>query len=51
MTTEGHQVASHTWSHANLSTLSENDRITEMVSLIPIPTSFNFLIVLATGQK
>jgi len=31
MITDGHQVASHTWSHADLSTLTEADRRTEMI--------------------
>jgi len=31
MIAEGHQVASHTWSHADLSKISENDRESEMV--------------------
>ena len=31
MIADGHQVASHTWSHADLSTLSDADRTTEMV--------------------
>jgi len=33
MISEGHQVASHTWSHADLSTLTEDDRVSEMVKL------------------
>lgn len=31
MITDGHQVASHTWSHANLSSLSTTDQQVEMV--------------------
>lgn len=31
MIAEGHQVASHTWSHADLSTLTDADRETEMI--------------------
>lgn len=31
MIADGHQVASHTWSHADLSKLSDADRTTEMV--------------------
>jgi peptidoglycan/xylan/chitin deacetylase (PgdA/CDA1 family) len=31
MIAEGHQVASHTWSHADLSTLTDADRELEMV--------------------
>ncbi|CAZ82925.1 unnamed protein product [Tuber melanosporum] len=31
MVTDGHQIASHTWSHADLSLLSDADRETEMI--------------------
>lgn len=30
----GHQIASHTWSHADLSTLTEDARRTEMVRFL-----------------
>ncbi|KAI5787272.1 hypothetical protein EDC01DRAFT_661196 [Geopyxis carbonaria] len=33
MDSDGHQLASHTWTHADLSTASEADRITEMTRL------------------
>lgn len=33
MAAEGHQIAGHTWSHADLSTLTDADRTTEMVKL------------------
>ena len=33
MITDGHQVASHSWSHADLSLLNETDRTEEMVSV------------------
>ncbi|KAI5806534.1 hypothetical protein DFH27DRAFT_480211 [Peziza echinospora] len=33
MVADGHQIASHTWSHADLSTLSSADRVGEMVKL------------------
>jgi len=31
MITDGHQIASHSWSHADLSLLNETDRRAEMV--------------------